>query len=119
MVDTGTAVVGIGVIISLFGYLEIIRRDLRSEIKEVRQASEAAHKEINDKLNAIDKTQATHSEKFNTINERFNTVDERFNTVDERFNTVDERFGAIDERLNTVQTQIKNVDDKVDRLAYR
>ncbi len=91
MVDTGTAVVGIGVIISLFGYLEIIRRDLRSEIKEVRQASEAAHKEINDKLNAIERTQATHSERFNTIDERFNTV----------------------------HVQIKNVDDKVDKLADR
>ena len=89
--DTGTAVVGIGVIISLFGYLEIIRRDLRSEIKEVRQASEAAHKEINDKLNAIERTQATHSERFNTIDERFNTV----------------------------HVQIKNVDDKVDKLADR
>ena len=98
MVDTGTAVVGIGVIISLFGYLEIIRRDLRSEIKEVRQASEAAHKEINVKLNAIERTQATHSERFNTIDERFNTIDEKFNTV---------------------HVQIKNVDDKVDKLADR
>ncbi len=109
MVDTGTAVVGIGVIISLFGYLEIIRRDLRSDIKEVRQASEKAHKEINEKLNAIEVTQATHSERFNTVDEKFNTMGERFSAVDERFNKVDERF-------NTVQTQIKSVDDKVDRL---
>ncbi len=110
MVDTGTAVVGIGVIISLFGYLEIIRRDLRSDIKEVRQASEKAHKEINEKLNAIEVTQATHSERFNTVDEKFNTMGERFSAVDERFNKVDERF-------NTVQTQIKSIDDKVDRLG--
>ena len=135
--DTGTAVVGIGVIISLFGYLEIIRRDLRSDIKEVRQASEKAHKEINEKLNAIEVTQATHSERFNTVDERFNTVDEKFNTmgerfsavderfnkvdeqfnkVDEQFNKVDERFNKVDERFNAIQTQIKSVDDKVDRL---
>ncbi len=101
--DTGTAVVGIGVIISLFGYLEIIRRDLRSEIKEVRQASERAHNGINEKLSAIEITLATHSERFNTIDERFNTVDEKFNTVDEKF--------------NTIQTQIKSVDDKVDKLG--
>lgn len=87
--DTGTAVVGIGVIISLFGYLEIIRRDLRSEIKEVRQASERAHNGINEKLSAIVTTQASHSERFNTVDERFNTV----------------------------QTQIKCVDDKVDKLG--
>ena len=114
--DTGTAVVGIGVIISLFGYLEIIRRDLRSDIKEVRQASEKAHKEINEKLNAIEVTQATHSERFNTVDEKFNTMGERFSAVDERFNKVDERFNKVDERFNTVQTQIKSVDDKVDRL---
>ena len=90
--DIETAVVGIGVIVSLFGYLEIIRRDLRREIKSldtklsgeiraVRQASEVAHKEINEKLNAIEVTQAIHTERFNTINERFNTVDEKFKTV--------------------------------------
>ena len=75
---------------------------LSGEIKEVRLASEAAHKEINEKLNAIEITQAVHSERFNTVNERFNKVDEQFNKVDERF--------------NSVKIQIKTVDDKVDRL---
>ena len=115
--DTGTVVVGIGVIISLFGYLELIRRDLRSEINDVREASADAHKEINDKLNAIQITQATHSEKFNKVDEQFNKVDEQFKRVDERFNKVDERFNTVDEKFNTVQTQIKSVDDKVDKLG--
>ncbi len=44
--DTETAVVAIGVVIALFAYLETIRRDLRGEIKDVRQASENAHKSI-------------------------------------------------------------------------
>lgn len=75
---------------------------LSGEIKEVRQASEEAHKEIISRLNAVERTQATHSERFNTIGERFNTLDERFNAINERF--------------NTVQTQIQAVDDKVGRL---
>ena len=75
---------------------------LSGEIKEVRLASEAAHKEINEKLTAIQVTQASHSERFNTVNEQFNAVGERFN--------------AVNERLSAVQTQVKSLDDKVDQL---
>ena len=45
IVDTGAALVGISAIIALFAYLETIRCDLRSEIKEV-QAAETARKDI-------------------------------------------------------------------------
>ena len=79
----------------LSGEIGTLDTKLSGEVKEVRQASEDAHKEIINRLNAVAKTQATHSERFNTIGERFNTLDERFNTV---------------------QTQIQAVDDKVDRL---
>ena len=74
--DPGTAIVGVGVLITLFGYLEVIRRDLRSEIKEfhrelsgeikdlrsdlsgeingVRAASENAHSEIRKDLGDLE-----------------------------------------------------------------
>ena len=116
--DTNTLVLvqAIGIFLALFGFwwrldrkIDAVDTKLSGEIKEVRQASEAAHKEINEKLNAIEVTQAIHSERFNTINERFNKVDERFNKVDERFNKVDEQF-------KTVKAQVKSLDDKVDRL---
>lgn len=54
MIDTGAIVAGLGVLIALFGYLEIIRRDLRQEVKESRQASEAAHKDIQGRLNNVE-----------------------------------------------------------------
>ena len=57
---------------------------LSGEIKEVRLASEAAHKEINEKLNGIQVTQATHSERFNTVNEQFNAVKFHIKTVDDK-----------------------------------
>ena len=44
------SIVAVGVIIALFGYLESIRRDLRNEIKEVRQASDTAHTDIRNQL---------------------------------------------------------------------
>ncbi len=109
--DTNTLVLvqAIGIFLALFGFwwrldrkIDAVDTKLSGEIKEVRQASEAAHKEINEKLNAIEVTQAIHSERFNTINERFNKVDERFNKVDEQF--------------KTVKAQVKSLDDKVDRL---
>ena len=51
--DTGTVVAGLGVLIALFGYLEIIRRDLRQEIKENRQASEAAHNGLRQEIREV------------------------------------------------------------------
>lgn len=84
----------VAIFLALFGFWW----KLDAKIEQVRDASETAHKEINDKLNAIVVKQATHSERFNTIDERFNTVDERFNTV---------------------RAQIKSVDDKVDKLGNR
>ena len=120
--DTNTLalVQTVALFLALFGFWW----KLDAKVEKVREASEDAHKEINDKLNAIGITLATHSEKFNTVDQRFNAVDqrfniidERFNAVDERFNTVDERFNTVDERFNTIQTQIKNVDDKVDKLG--
>ena len=89
---------------------------LSSEIKEVRLASEVAHKEINEKLTGIQVTQASHSERFNTVNEQFNGVSQQFKGVGEQFNAVGERFNAVNERLSAVQTQVKSLDDKVDRL---
>ena len=116
--DTNTLVLvqAIGIFLALFGFwwrlsgemkklsddIKNLDTKLSGEIKEVRLASEAAHKEINEKLNAIEVTQARHSERFNTVNEQFNAVGERFN--------------AVNERLSAVQTQIQSVDDKVDRL---
>ena len=91
--DTNTIalVQTVAIFLALFGFWW----KLDARIEKVRESSETAHKEINGRLNAIEKTLATHSERFNTIGERFNTLDERFNTV---------------------QTQIQAVDDKVDRL---
>ena len=68
--DTGVAVVGVGVLISLFGHLEIIRRDLRTEIKEVRQASETAHGNIQTELGAVKTTLAAHTERLNCIEDK-------------------------------------------------
>ena len=116
--DTNTIalVQTVAIFLALFGFWWRLSGEIKSldarlsgEIKEVRQASEEAHKEIISRLNAVERTQATHSERFNTIGERFNTIGERFNALDERFNAIDERF-------NTIQTQIQAVDDKVGRL---
>ena len=100
----------IAIFLALFGFwwrldrkIDAVDAKLSGEIKEVRLASEAAHKEINGKLNAIEITQATHSE--------------RFNTVDERFNTVDARLNATDKRLDSMQDQMNRVEDKVDKLG--
>ena len=113
----------VAIFLALFGFWWRMERKndasidkLSGEIKEVRLASEAAHKEINEKLTAIQVTQASHSERFNTVNEQFNGVSQQFKGVGEQFNAVGERFNAVNERLSAVQTQVKSLDDKVDQL---
>jgi len=76
-VDTGAALVGISVIIALFAYLETIRCDLRSEIKEVRQASETARKDILVQLSDIKSQQAAHTARFNCIEKHLNMTHQR------------------------------------------
>ena len=123
--DTNTLVLvqAIGIFLALFGFwwrldrkIDAVDTKLSGEIKEVRLASEAAHKEINEKLNAIEVTQAIHSERFNTVNERFNKVDEQFSKVDEQFNKVDEQFNKVDERFNKVDEQFKTVDERFNKV---
>ena len=72
--DTGTAIIGVGVLISLFGYLEIIRRDLRSEVKEVRRASDTAHGKIHTELGDIKTTQAAHTERLKCIEDKIDSA---------------------------------------------
>ena len=75
--DTGTAVVGIGVLIALFAYLETIRRDLRGEIKEVRQASDTAHKEIQLRLGNVETQLAAITARVDCIDDKVDHIQRR------------------------------------------
>ena len=86
--DTGTAIIGVGVLISLFGYLEIIRRDLRSEIKDmrdeikdVRKASENAHNDILTRLGNVETQLASLTERVNCIDDKLDLL-QHWPTVD-------------------------------------
>ena len=79
--DTGTAVVGIGVLIALFAYLETIRRDLRGEIKEVRQASDTAHKEIQLRLGNVETQLAAITARVDCIDDKVDHIQRRLDDV--------------------------------------
>ena len=72
--DTGTVVTGLGVLIALFGYLEIIRRDLRQEIKESRQASETAHKDIQGRLNNVETQLASLAARVDCVDDKIDSI---------------------------------------------
>lgn len=79
--DTGTAVVGIGVVIALFAYLETIRRDLRGEIKDVRQASDTAHKEIQIRLGNVETQLAAITARVDCIDDKVDHIQRRLDDV--------------------------------------
>ncbi|MCY3934707.1 MAG: hypothetical protein OXG09_01770 [Chloroflexi bacterium] len=97
-----TVIIAIGVVISLFAYLEMSRRDLRSEIREVRheirdvhhetrdvrheirdvrQASETAHTNILTELGNIKEQQGVHTGRFDGINQRFDDIKDFITTA--------------------------------------
>ena len=65
----------------LSGEINSLDKKLSGEIKEVRLASEAAHKEIIGRLGGIETTQATHTERFNTISARIDCVEDKIDSL--------------------------------------
>lgn len=65
----------------LSGEVKSADTKLSGEIKEVRQASEAAHKEIIGRLGGVETTQATHSERFNTISARIDCIEDKIDNL--------------------------------------
>ena len=68
----------------LDGKIQSLDTKLSGEIKEVRLASENAHKEIISRLGEIEKVQATHTERFNTVDTRINCVDDKVDGIQRR-----------------------------------
>ncbi|MCY4538501.1 MAG: hypothetical protein OXE52_09770 [Chloroflexi bacterium] len=65
----------------LSGEVNSLDTKLSGEIKEVRQASEAAHKEIIGRLGGIETTQATHTERFNTLGARIDCIEDKIDNL--------------------------------------
>ncbi len=141
--DTGTAIVSVGVLISLFGYLEVIRRDLRSEIKEVRQASEnmnqetlarlggeikdvrqaseASHQETLTRLGGEIKdvrqaSEASHQETLTRLSGEIKDVRQASETAHKDIQT---RLGNVEVQLATVNERVECIDGKVDLIQQR
>lgn len=98
-VETTQIVIGIGEILviclaflgGMFTLHQLLVREIKSldtklsgEIKEVRQASETAHKEIISRLGDIEKVQATHTERFNTVDSRINCIEDKVDGIQRR-----------------------------------
>ena len=94
--DTGTVVTGLGVLIALFGYLEIIRRDLRQEIKESRQASETANSDLRQE---IKETRQASETAHKDIQGRLNNVETQLASLAARVDCVDDKIDSIQRQL--------------------
>ena len=75
--NTVTLLTGVGIFVALFGFWWKVD----GKIEGVRQASDSAHKEILAKLGNIEKTQATHSERFNTVNTRIDCIEDKIDGI--------------------------------------
>ena len=71
----------IGVAFGIIRHVNGVRVELSGEIKEVRQASETAHGEINRRLGSIETTLATHTERFNTVGARIDCIEDKIDKL--------------------------------------
>ena len=94
--DTGTVVAGLGVLIALFGYLEIIRRDLRQEIKEARQASETAHNGLRQEIREVRQASETAHQ----------DIQGRLSNVETQLAAVTARVDCVDDKIDHIQRQL-------------
>ena len=67
--------------VAIFGALFGFWWKLDGKIEKVRDASETAHKEIITRLGEIDKGQAIHSERFNTVDARMTCIEDKVDGV--------------------------------------
>ena len=65
----------------LTGKVDSLDTKLSGEVKEVRQASETAHNNIIGRLGVIETTQATHTERFNTIGARIDCIEDKIDNL--------------------------------------
>ena len=65
----------------LTGRVDSLDSKLTGEVKEVRQASETAHNKIIGRLGGIETTQATHTERFNTIGARIDCIEDKIDNI--------------------------------------
>ena len=65
----------------LSGKISSLDTKRSGEIKEVRQASEDAHKEIIGRLGGIETTQAAQTERFNTIGARIDCIEDKIDNL--------------------------------------
>lgn len=89
--NTVTLIQTIAIFGALFGFwwkldgkIQSLDTKLSGEIKEVRLAFENAHKEIISRLGEIEKVQATHTERFNTVDTRINCVEDKVDRIQRR-----------------------------------
>ena len=61
--------------------IERLDTKLSGEIKEVRLASEAAHKQIIGSLGEVRTTLAAHSERFNTVQTRIDCLEDKIDNI--------------------------------------
>ena len=72
-----TMLTGVGVVWVIVRYANDIRLELKDDVKEVQRASEAAHTQINDKLDALNEKAANIDKQVGVLTERVDCVVER------------------------------------------
>ena len=76
--DTIVTIVGAVLLFwRLHSGLESVRKELKSDIREVRLASETAHKEIVQRLGNIEIIQSAHTERVKCIDDKVTAIQRR------------------------------------------
>lgn len=84
--------------------------------REALTAREAHQKNI-ELLNALRKTQAEHTRRFDRMDERFDRVDGRLDRIDGRQDTMDGRLDRIEGSLGVLTVGVHSIESLLSRLV--
>jgi chromosome segregation ATPase len=84
------------------GMLQLVRTELKSEMKAGFRGIDAKLDEMNSKFSTMDA-------KFSDIGARFNGVEGRFNAIDAKFSRVDARFNHMDSKFEQVLSEVSRI----------
>lgn len=110
-----------GFAVSLFGYLGAMKRDIRSEIRDlevrVSERFDAMESRTDARFDAMEsRTNARFESAAARTDARFESLETRFEALDSRFDSVDSRFDSVDSRFDSMTTRFDALDVRVSDL---
>jgi len=92
----------------LYSQIETLRRDVYSQISELRE-----------RVSKLEGVVFQLAERIGDLDKRIDSLDKRIDALDKRINALDKRIDALDRRIDALDKRIDSLDKRIDGLDKR